>query len=1126
MNKTTKQRPNSLCQRRLNRCFRIMIFLCLLLLIPVAGIAKTQSVCLTANVPGHEVNRLQNGFYRIVWSGTTQPRQVGDPRMRDWIPFSEGELTNGKEINLPCGNFYTKELNISYAWGPDDYAIEVDLGRVCEVTEFKLNGTQKWYILKAYYSEAKRWLPVASARESEKMDITGFRTRRFRVDIGGIPSPHAATFSEFYVWGIPLKEEAVETRPPPMAPDDKIAAYEPLALRPSARTSSSMAPDPFVLPQPQEMKLGEKRMTLPLKIPVVVPENASKEVRDIARAFIELATGLAIEVNMEIQTQTDGKAVWLGLYNDKGRCEELAQRLKILPESIKPEGYGVEITDNDVVLVGRDIEGLLWATKTFLFLIRVEEKGVISLPMGTVRDYPRTSYRPFHGYSGWVGEFKHGLLNALFAVKYNMGGGLCDKVSEEIMRSNHVLRNRGGGLFPGSVGGLKSDLLEISPNRKRETLNKNRLSDCCSHTDFWLYRFGEKGPGGFPKEPSDPPGQLVDFGLDEMFHNPWMVCPRCRARGLTEREMLMDTCMKAYRFAAKRGYKVSACATGFKAVSPAFDMFMDLPRDVLYWNYDRYEENRILKDAGFYVIAGNAGPSKNNIRSDTPWDAFIIWHWDSGSRASLMRAHVWAMLMWAEENWSGFDTKVEFRSPEWEARKNRVMDFAMHFIDDVPYDIPGTVNKYFTVDLSGHVNRSLADEKFGDGKGWLDEGPTRDMRHLPTGRQMLKGIDYDIPEGAVIVAGPGAIDRDLPDQVIGIPVGRKAAELFFVHTCKRSVWTNFGRALRLLGFYRIRYDDGTFITVPLEYGEHLLEWNRSFNYREMKDEPVAEPVSNAKVAWRGGTDGGHDVTLYRMIWRNPYPDKTIEAIDVLATAQTELNDNRLCLLAVSGREVNPVDVKMAARKRDKPLLRTYRARPKLPAGVEMLDLTRRTMPPRLAAFFPEECKEWETNDKWIKAKVPGGGGDGFEFGAYSALSPDDQSCSGELTIEFKRPLVLAAIGVKGRLPHFMYPGFSPCDINVSIMKRDRKWYPVGEVKGHIGQEGEERWIFPEPGDVAAVKILSTGGLSAVYLYGQPLKEAKADRPPSVEKALEDFGEKVGKEKAVSDDEIKDLLEGM
>jgi len=1048
--------------------------------------------CLTGNGPAEKNVRLKGGGYRVLWAGTRQPASPGDPAKRDLTPFSKGELTDGDErVSLPMVNRYTEKVSLGgYTWGPDGYEIEVDLGQVCEVARFDLVGTQKWMLCKAYYPTIKRWLPLA--RGTTSVTLQGLRTRRLRVEAGGLPCADAATFSEFRVWGDTLEKGAEESLPAPPPPDEPIVPYQALHLQPAP--VAPVAPDPFVLPQPQEMLLGQARLTL-RRASVVPSENA--EIAEIARRFAEQVSALA-DVELAVGPPQPGPTVWLGLAGDKGPCGDLAARLRIGPDAIKPEGYALEVTANGVVLVGRDLEGLIWATKTFLFLMRPEVEGGISLPTGHVRDFPRSPYRIAFGYPGWFGEFKAGLLSAMAALKSNMIELEVDKNCEAIARQNRIRRILGAALFPQSACGASGDMLEIAPRQRPGDLDPSRLSACCSHTDFWPNMLK-----AFPQEKCTVPGTFVCVGYDEIMHNPWMVCPRCRARGLSQREMLLDTFLKAYRYLTARGYGLALYATGFQAVSPAFDMFLDIPTEnVLVFNYDRPEQNRTLSARGLPVVAGT-GSGIVHIAPDSPVTAGVVWNWDSAERPAMMSGTVPRMVMQAEENWSSATGKVAFKSPEWEARLNRAMQFVRCIIDHSPLDVPGAKREYFTADISKQANRTLQDDVYADGQGWLDEGPTRDLRHLPTGKQVFYGIPYDICGKAIIVAGPGSADGDLPDQVLDIPIGRKAAELVFLHTCAKPVWSNLNRMILLLGFYRIRYDDGTFVAVPVNYSQHLLEWLRPFGYRKMEFEPVRQPVADATVAWRGSTEAGHDVTLYAMSWRNPYPEKIIQAVDVLASARTESNNNRLCLVALTGRAVTPVDIKAAALNSFKPVLRRYRPRPPLPDGVVALDLTRRTTPPPLVAFSRSEPLAWQTHDRWVQARVSNLSYEKWElaYGVYSALNPDDEPwrCggaryegdprgSGTLTLSFKKPLPLRGIGVKGIMQGANCPGFFPVDFEVSIQTQgDRKWRPIGQAKGHNGEEGEERWVFPGEETVTAVKIVVTegDGLSAIYLYARP-----------------------------------------
>jgi len=348
----------------------------------------------------------------------------------------------------------------------------------------------------------------------------------------------------------------------------------------------------------------------------------------------------------------------------------------------------------------------------------------------------------------------------------------------------------------------------------------------------------------------------------------------------------------------------------------------------------------------------------------------------------------------------------------------------------------------------------------------------------------------------------------------------------------------------LVAFYRIRYDDNTFVTWEINYGQHVGEWRREFRYRELGTEPTGEPLPDATVAWRGGTDGGHDVTLYTMPWRNPYPEKTIAAVDVLASAQMESNGNQLCLLAISGREPVEGDHRAAPRLAERPEPRPYRPRPPLPEGVEALDLTRRSPPPLPVPIA--YVTEWQTTDRWFTAKIESlGGGLPLSYeksetnrGPYSALDFDDdpwrsamvdRSKPARLSITFKRHIDLYAIAVKGMLQKIRYPGLHPVDFAAYVIDEDFELVKAGEARNHVGQEGAERWVFEKPIKATGVEVrlLKGTGISAVYLYAKKgAVPPPRFKPPKMGKSDVAIGEEQDEKEEVTDEDVIDEFEGI
>lgn len=1075
--------------------------------------------CLSGNASRNELNlKLRNAGYRYVWTGTNQTAFPGERYTAGWVSFAEGMLCDQQEFNLPYQSQLREKCKYTgYAWPESGYELEIDFGKVCRVTRFSLVGSKR-IMVRAFYPRAKRWLCIAKG--TGMLKIAGFSCRRFRVDVEG-------EMAEMHIWGNKLDEDAEMKLPAPLPVYDTQSKFTRLDLKPAPEPA--WAPDPFIFPQPQEMSFGKEKLFLPTKCPLVLPPNASPSIRQLAQTLAENISSL-VYLDLEVTDKTNGPAVWLTLASDAGIGEEVSGRRKLGEKEIENEGYAIEISKKGAYLVGRDERGLYYATRSLLFLMMPRKDG-IELPVGYVRDYPRAKIRPAFAFSGWNSPFKRRLAIALATLKYSYLQGAMQ--NRELMNKNYLRYFIQGTLFPQSHSGTYGDLLEKRPGASKKALNPNRLSGCCSHPDYW-----KNTVNSWKNSMEGWKGEIVNIGYDEIFHNPFNVCARCRSRGISTEDILLDCYMKAYRYFLNRGFGIMAYATGFRQYQP-FDMYTRVPTDSVITNYLREKENTELRDRGIRVIGGSTRAFE--IKPDSPLHAGIVWNWGSEHPAAMFgEGKVRSQIILAEQNWS-LSGKPKYDSPQWQARLNRAMSFVKNIVDVVPLPIPGLKYQYFTVDISSHTNRSLRDDVMGDGKGWLDEGPNRDMRHFPSGKQTFDDILFDLPIGdkrAIVVAGPGSADLLDTDQVTGIEINRQAAQLFFLHTCSRSIWTSLGRRIMLIGFYRIRYQDGTFITAEINYGQHIRPWTQKFGYREMEFVPTEQPLPDARVAWRGGTDGGHDITTYSMPWRNPYPEKPIASVDFMASAQAESNRNQLCLLGISGREVTEGDIRAARFLANKPVLRQYRARPELVGNVAPIDLTRKSPPP-----FPVPMayvQEWETIDKWFHATVSVLAHEKSETnrGPYNVLNPDDDPwrlardvvpASGTFTVRFKRLIPLHAVGVKGIMQRIRYPGFFPIDFAVYVIDAEDEAMKIGEVKGHIGQEGEERWVFKNPIKASGVEIHVTHGtgLSALYLYAPKgyVKPPKF-KIPKMEKKTIAIGEEQEEQEEVTEEDVVDEFEGL
>ena len=137
-------------------------------------------------------------------------------------------------------------------------------------------------------------------------------------------------------------------------------------------------------------------------------------------------------------------------------------------------------------------------------------------------------------------------------------------------------------------------------------------------------------------------------------------------------------------------------------------------------------------------------------------------------------------------------------------------------------------------------------------RGWLDG--TLDLAHLPIGEQKLAGVDYVIRDfktsplpACIMLDGPGI--KGMPKAVEGIPVGRKADALFFLHTLHRTKeWRPQGDKPQppVLFKYVVHYADGKTIDVPVLYGRGADHW--------IAEQPQGLP--DAAVAWAAPVSQG------------------------------------------------------------------------------------------------------------------------------------------------------------------------------------------------------------------------------------------------------------------------------
>ena len=138
-------------------------------------------------------------------------------------------------------------------------------------------------------------------------------------------------------------------------------------------------------------------------------------------------------------------------------------------------------------------------------------------------------------------------------------------------------------------------------------------------------------------------------------------------------------------------------------------------------------------------------------------------------------------------------------------------------------------------DLTGLLNRPLADEVDGDGKGgWTDQGPTMDLRNLYAGDYTYNGVAFRVAKGnaCFIMKNKHRPSQNLPAGG-KVELQGKADVLAFLHS---GAWIEQGVRQAT---YIIHYADGTKVEIPVIGGKNILDWTAAANRAdEVKYDPA------------------------------------------------------------------------------------------------------------------------------------------------------------------------------------------------------------------------------------------------------------------------------------------------
>lgn len=170
--------------------------------------------------------------------------------------------------------------------------------------------------------------------------------------------------------------------------------------------------------------------------------------------------------------------------------------------------------------------------------------------------------------------------------------------------------------------------------------------------------------------------------------------------------------------------------------------------------------------------------------------------------------------------------------------------------------------------LDSWLTRPLTDETAGDGQGgWTDQG-NNDMRGLTPGRHVFGDVTFEVTDRCLALKSPAHFPN-APTEAAPLSLNVTCNTLNFLHT---AAWTSGSGAA--MARYRVRYADGTELTIPILDGVHVGNW--------WKPE---EDLPSAQMVWQGANPVHRPVCLYLYTWPNPKPGTPITSLSLEGTGR-------------------------------------------------------------------------------------------------------------------------------------------------------------------------------------------------------------------------------------------------
>jgi len=725
-----------------------------------------------------------------------------------------------------------------------------------------------------------------------------------------------------------------------------------------AKGKEICVPTPWIVPEPKEMtKTGETFILIDGAQFVVADKKKINTylLNEWIIPEIEGRHGIRMKAVTIEEMDKSKPVIYLGEGNDPAFTRIFDKELKAIskenPGPASGEGYVIKANAKKVYAAGAGVRGTFYALQSLVQLIAHDSKSV-RLRCANIKDWPDIQLRgPMSSLRGRLThqnetrmERALRILRLLARYKVNaimLGGLYCDFPSydlryvdfwsfKDLIAVYRLCEKHHIEVIPSGFS-LCHTGLHQGPFRLARTDPKlwKWMVDNQVLASMDKYRRGVNSFNAMSPQALEMCRNLnqdyIDISPDSRFFISWFdeINPPIHtyAPKGTEDDLLEDWILKIHQHLKKNGKRMmmfpsyltevakfpgssaSLGRTGCEGM-PVHDVIDRIPKDIIMvdWYYGTSPDRAIyqyMKDKGFDVIAM---PGANY---GYPYES-VYYAAVEGKKAGIMGIFQHGFGFGGHTN----PTYTNYALPwiyGWAVPDKMKPGWAWqeHWQDVFAGPLPSHTGKVMPVDISAACNESRVDDKEDDGIGWLDYGKFSDLRKLPAGELSYRQYCFNIVDEAktngksVIVVSKHKGGKDFAEsKITGIPVGSRAKSLVFLHTGTSlgKIWP--GREGGVFCLYRVLYEDGRGVNLPVKYGHQIGPWIYTTDVGNPRLNCIYNDgyLSSCRLVKTGRTALGEKTGLYAYEWINPYPKKKIASIDMEVNTDRDI---RVALVALS-----------------------------------------------------------------------------------------------------------------------------------------------------------------------------------------------------------------------------------